>query len=222
MWVMNVLNLESVSKKYPGGGEVLSGLDLGLGTGESVAVVGSSGCGKSTLLNILGTLDLATSGTVKLFGEDVAGKSDVELAELRARRVGFIFQLHHLLPQCSVMENVLVPSLALPEGERADEARARGLLERVGMGHRADALPGTLSGGERQRAAVVRALINSPGLLLADEPTGALDAENAASLVALLKELQAEEGLAVVMVTHDRELAGKMDSVKVLEGGKLV
>lgn len=219
---MDVLSLEAVSKSYSGGADVLSGVDLCLGRGASVAVVGSSGCGKSTLLNILGTLDSASSGRVRLFGEDVEGKSGEELARLRARGVGFIFQLHHLLPQCSVLENVLVPSLALGAGERAGEGRARKLLERVGMGHRADALPGTLSGGERQRAAVVRALINSPGLLLADEPTGALDAGNAAALVALLKELQVEEGLAVVMVTHDRGLAARMDSVRVLEGGRLV
>jgi len=223
---MRIADLQNVSKSYgetgsPGEIEVLGGVDFVLEKGEAVAVVGPSGCGKSTLLNILGTLDLATGGEVSLFGQQVSGLGDAELAVLRARHIGFVFQMHHLLPQCSVLENVLVPTMALPAGEGGDEARARALLERVGLDHRLNHLPGQLSGGECQRAAVVRALINSPELLLADEPTGALDTGNAANLSELIAGLNREEGVAVVLVSHDRALADKMQKVYTFRERKL-
>ena len=156
-----------------------------------------------------------------MFGEDVAAMSEKGRAALRAKNVGFVFQMHHLLPQCSVLENVMVPTLALRKGEGGDVERAKTLLDRVGLSARTGHLPSQLSGGERQRTALVRALINRPKLLLADEPTGALDEANAAELAVLLKELNAEEGLAMMVVTHDRGLAADVGSVMELRGGKL-
>jgi ABC-type lipoprotein export system ATPase subunit len=219
-----ILELGGVTKSYssPEGVEtpVLRGVDLTLGKGESLAIAGPSGCGKSTLLNIIGTLDRPTSGRVVLDGRDVSTLSEPQLAEVRSRVVGFVFQLHHLLPQCSILENVLVPTLvAKPDGDV--EARARKLLERVGLGHRLSHRPGQLSGGECQRAAVVRALINRPKLLLADEPTGSLDRGSAESLAQLLGELNKEEGVALVFVTHAADLAARAGKVVELRDGKL-
>ncbi|MBN2452045.1 MAG: ABC transporter ATP-binding protein [Lentisphaeria bacterium] len=203
--------------------EVLGGIDLAVQDGESVAIVGPSGSGKSTLLNLMGGLDRPTSGCVRLAGDDLARLGDADLARLRNRQIGFVFQLHHLLPQCTAMENVLVPTLAAPDrGARPRQhARARELLERVGLGHRLDAFPATLSGGERQRVAVARSLVNRPRLLLADEPTGALDVESARELTALLVELNRSEAVALVVVTHSRELAAAMDRRLRLESGLL-
>jgi ABC-type lipoprotein export system ATPase subunit len=191
---------------------VLQGINLEIQAGESAAIVGPSGCGKSTLLNIIGTLDRPTSGQVLLEGQDLAKLDEAQLAATRNRQIGFIFQAHHLLPQCTVLENVLVPTLAsgANPGRATAPERARRLLERVGLGQRCDHRPGQLSGGERQRVAVVRALINQPRLLLADEPTGALDRVAAGELSRLLGELNLEEKVTLILVTHAEDLAQKM------------
>lgn len=203
--------------------KVLGGVKLTIQSGDTLAIIGASGSGKSTLLNIMGTLDQATTGDVILFERNLRGLAEAELAALRATKIGFIFQLHHLLPQLSALENVLVPTLALRDkgNRRAQADRARSLLDRVGLGSHAEKRPAQLSGGERQRVAVVRALINQPQLLLADEPTGALDQENAQSLACLLRELNEETGVAIVMVTHDLSLAQTMERRARLTAGLL-
>jgi lipoprotein-releasing system ATP-binding protein len=212
------LKLQDVSKSYHSvlnapPVRVLDAINLEIQAGESVAIVGPSGSGKSTLLNIIGGLDQPTAGRVFFQGEDLGKWNERELASFRHRRLGFIFQAHHLLPQCTVLENVLVPTLAAPQtaAERQD-ALARGvrLLERVGLGARRDHRPGQLSGGERQRVAVVRALIVQPQLLLADEPTGALDRAASDGLSRLLLELNTEEKVTLILVTHAPELAERM------------
>jgi lipoprotein-releasing system ATP-binding protein len=219
-----IVELAGVTKSYgsPGGTEtrVLRGIDLTIAKGESVAIVGPSGCGKSTLLNIIGTLDRPTSGRVALDGRDLSTLPETALAAIRSELVGFVFQLHHLLPQCSILENALVPSLVAKDGSGA-EARARALLDRVGLTPRLSHRPGQLSGGECQRAAVVRALVNRPKLLLADEPTGSLDRENAESLAKLLLDLNREEGVALVLVTHAADLAARAGRVVELRDGVL-
>lgn len=192
---------------------VLDDVSFTVESGESLAIVGPSGCGKSTLLNLIGLLDEPTSGEVKLAGRTVSGLDEPARASLRAELLGFVFQLHHLLPQCSVLENVLIPTLALPNGHAARSGareRAEALLERVGLAAQRDVFPGVLSGGERQRVAVVRALINQPRLILADEPTGALDRENAARVVDLLQSLAREHKAGLIMVTHDQTLAADL------------
>ena len=193
---------------------VLDGVSLTVHREESLAIVGPSGCGKSTLLNLLGLLDTPTSGTVMIHGQATAGLSPERLAHLRAENLGFVFQLHHLLPQCTVLENVLVPTLALPK--KADkrvgaEERARRLLEAVGLAPHAAKFPGQLSGGERQRVAVIRALINQPQVVLADEPTGALDQKNALDVRDLLKNLCRDTQAALIVVTHDDNVAEHLD-----------
>lgn len=201
---------------------VLAGARLELGPGDSVAIVGPSGSGKSTLLNILGTLDHADGGSVELDGLNLTELDERQLATVRNRKLGFIFQFHYLLPQCTVWENVLVPTLAQAAGKPDGvEQRAKKLLERVGLGGRLNHRPGQLSGGERQRVAVIRALINQPKLLLADEPTGALDRHNAEELIKLLLELNREEGVAMIVVTHARDLAFKLGRVLELRDGRL-
>lgn len=224
---MALVELKHVSKTYrePGGVvevPVLRDVTWQIGEGSSVAIVGPSGCGKSTLLNILGTLDEPDSGEVLFEGESVRGCSAERLSLLRGSKMGFIFQMHHLMPQCTVMENVLLPTLALPKEMRDAGAveRARDLLVRVGLEGRQQWLPSKLSGGERQRVAVVRALINQPRLILADEPTGALDEKNATALTELLLELRQVLNLSLVMVTHHPEQAARMDEVwRMHEGG---
>jgi ABC-type lipoprotein export system ATPase subunit len=231
-----LLELNHVEKSYgaPGGSivPVLRGISLTVDAGESVAVIGPSGSGKSTLLNLLGALDRPTTGSVTFDGRDLSRLSDDELAVFRNREVGFIFQLHHLLPQCTVWENVLLPTLASrPTGKSGGRAtrenqisgheKARTLLERVGLGDRLDHRPGQLSGGERQRVAVVRALINEPRLLLADEPTGALDETSAGRLIDLLTELNREQQVGLVLVTHALDLAKKANRVYRLDKGFL-
>ncbi len=221
----NIVELKAVSKWYPGAEErkVLEGIDLEVGEGQRFAVVGPSGCGKSTLLNLLGTLDSPSEGDVLFAGQDLRGASEKQLATLRSRDLGFIFQLHHLLPQCSALENVLVPTVALAEPPDKGEvlARAQRLLERMGLGDHLESRPAQLSGGERQRVAVVRALINQPRLVLADEPTGALDEGNAGKLMDLLIEMNEEESVALVLVTHDLDLASRLGDTRELREGKL-
>jgi lipoprotein-releasing system ATP-binding protein len=225
-----LLELHDVSKQYEGvtsaagaGVAVLRDISLQLAAGEAIAVVGPSGSGKSTLLNLMGTLDRPSAGTVRLEGRDLAQLNDTELAVVRNQRLGFVFQAHHLLPQLSVLENVLVPTLVDPRPQRRDApARARRLLERVGLAPRLDHRPGQLSGGERQRVAVVRALINSPALLLADEPTGALDRAAAEALAQLLLDLNREEHVALVVATHAAGLAARMGRTYALRDGRLV
>jgi ABC-type lipoprotein export system ATPase subunit len=203
--------------------KVLEGISLTVARGESLAIIGPSGSGKSTLLNLIGSLDRPTSGDVILAGRNLAKMADKELAAVRNSDIGFIFQSHHLLPQCSALENVLLPTLAAPPEKRgpAAEERAARLLKRVGLGARIDHRPGQLSGGERQRVAVVRALINQPQLLLADEPTGALDCASAEELANLLLELNREEKVTLMVVTHALDLARKMGRVLELRGGNL-
>ncbi len=220
-----LLELRAVSKSYPGPVPVpvLREASLTVTRGESVAIIGPSGCGKSTVLNLLGTLDLPDSGSLTFEGRDLTKLSAKELAAFRNRQVGFIFQNHHLLPQCSVLENVLLPVLADAKRSSVEaEARARKLLDRVGLGARLDHLPGKLSGGERQRVAVVRALINQPALLLADEPTGALDRASATGIGQLLVELNREEGVTLIVVTHSPELAALMGRTVELRDGQFV
>ncbi|NLT72410.1 MAG: ABC transporter ATP-binding protein [Verrucomicrobiaceae bacterium] len=224
------VELRGVSKWYESGEEgtaparrILDGLDLVVEAGERFAIVGPSGCGKSTLLNLLGTLDAPSEGKVIIDGIDTSGLSENEIARIRSEKIGFIFQMHHLLPQCTALENVLVPTLALahrPDPAVATE-RAERLFERVGLGDKLHRQPGQLSGGERQRVAVIRSLINSPRLLLADEPTGALDEDNAGRLIELLVELNDSEGLALIVVTHDRAIAGSVGAIRTLHRGKL-
>ena len=221
-----LLQLENISREFPSAenGEplrVLRELSLEIGRGESIAIVGPSGCGKSTLLNIIGTLDQPTTGKVTLDGQDLSTLDGNALAALRNRKMGFIFQSHHLLPQCTVMENVLVPTLAHGQATTADEERGRRLLERVDLGDRLAHRPGQLSGGERQRVAVVRALINQPKLLLADEPTGALDQTTADKLGQLLVELNQEENVTLITVTHSADLANRMARTLELMDGHL-
>ena len=221
-----LLQLENISREFPSAenGEplrVLRGLSLEIDPGESIAIVGPSGCGKSTLLNIIGTLDQPTTGKVMLDGQDLNTLDGNALAALRNREIGFIFQSHHLLPQCTVMENVLVPTLAHGQATATDEERGQRLLERVDLGERLAHRPGQLSGGERQRVAVVRALINQPKLLLADEPTGALDQTTADKLGQLLVELNQEENVTLITVTHSADLANRMARTLELLDGQL-
>ena len=189
--------------------EVLRGISFQLTADSSLAITGPSGSGKSTLLQIVGTLDAPTSGTVRVGGLDPFQLSEPELARFRNRQIGFVFQDHHLLPQYSVLENVLLPTLAFGSPAPDTEDRARNLLERVGLGHRLDHRPAQISGGERQRAAVARALIHQPALLLCDEPTGNLDRNNALALADLLFELQSDRQNILIVVTHSLELAAR-------------
>jgi ABC-type lipoprotein export system ATPase subunit len=217
--------LSNVTKSYrsdAGAVPVLNGISLTIAEGETVAITGPSGCGKSTLLNLLGALDQADSGEIRVAGRDLTKLDAQQLAEFRNTTVGFVFQLHHLLPQCTVLENILVPSIVRKDADRAAlRARAAQLLGAVGLSHRLDHRPGQLSGGERQRAAVARALINSPKLLLADEPTGALDRASAERLADLLAEVHQREKITIVMVTHSPELACRMGRMLGLVDGKL-
>lgn len=224
-----LLKLENVSKNYRAAEgsapvTVLRDVSLEIATGESLAIIGPSGSGKSTLLNIIGTLDHADSGRVLLGDKDLSTQDERALATIRNREIGFIFQAHHLLPHCTVWENVLVPTLAEKRSASANgaEERAHRLLKRVGLGARIHHRPGQLSGGERQRVAVVRALINQPKVLLADEPTGALDRASADELAKLLGELNREENVTLIVVTHALDLARQMGRVFEIQNGQLV
>ena len=195
--------------------KVLNDLDFELTEGKSSAVVGPSGSGKTTFLNVLGAMLPATSGEVVIGDQDIAQLDEKQAAQFRNRELGFIFQQHQLLPQLTVLENVLVPRLAggWSESEEETRQRTKKLLERVGLGHRLNHRPGALSGGEKQRTAVARALINKPKLVLADEPTGALDRETGDKVVELLLELQKEQGVTLIVVTHDSKLAERVGNI---------
>ena len=238
---MSLLKLERVSKSFTVAGAaaplpILREVTLEVNAGESVGIIGPSGSGKSTVLNLLGTLDQPTSGQIWFDGRNLGSLGEAELARIRNLEIGFIFQAHHLLPHCSVLENVLVPTLAghanpgAKSGSRpatnpspaAAEERARRLLQRVGLQDRLHHRPGQLSGGECQRVAVVRALINQPRLLLADEPTGALDRSSAQALGQLLSGLNQEEHVTLIVVTHALDLAHQMQRVLELRDGQLV
>lgn len=215
---------QNLAKSYPTPTtplEVLRDVCLTLDRGQSLAIVGPSGSGKSTLLNLLGTLDKATSGFFELAGTDPTQLSEAALARFRNEQIGFIFQEHHLLPQLTVLENVLVPALANGRPDQAAINRAKVLLERVGLSDRARHLPGELSGGQKERVAVARALLNQPTLVLADEPTGNLDRHTAAQISQLLIELQKEQNTILIAVTHSQSLAGELDRRLELVDGEL-
>ncbi len=219
-----MLACSGLTKVFTEGGEsltVLSGIDLAIESGDLVAIVGASGSGKTTLLQLLGGLDDPTEGTVEIQGEDFASMGEVQRGRVRNRAVGFVYQFHHLLPEFSALENVAMPLLVRREPVAKAAAEARALLERVGLGERLNHKPAQLSGGERQRAAVARALITRPALVLADEPTGNLDARIGGQVFELMLELNRELATALVVVTHDLAIAGRMDRVLALEGGRL-
>lgn len=219
-----VIRCDRLGKTYQEGDlrtPVFDQLDLSVRAGETVAIVGASGAGKSTLLHLLGGLDQASSGDVYVAGQRVSGLGERARGELRNRALGFVYQFHHLLPEFTALENVMMPLLV--RGTAVSEARkpALALLERVGLGHRLGHKPGELSGGERQRAAVARALVTRPACVLGDEPTGNLDEKTAATVFDLLLELNREQGIALVMVTHDRRLARRLDRTLELTQGQL-
>jgi lipoprotein-releasing system ATP-binding protein len=225
---LSLLELRGVTRSFGGSGDsattdVLLGVSFALDEAEALAIVGPSGCGKTSLLNLIGGLDQPDEGSIRLGGQELAQMNPDELAAMRAEDLGFVFQAHHLLPQCTALENVLVPSLVCTDGDLRKSApeRGRALLDRVGLGERHDHFPAQLSGGEAQRVAVVRALINEPRLLLADEPTGSLDGESAQQLGDLLLDVHAEQGTALIVVTHSRQLAERLGRQLSLRGGRI-
>ncbi len=221
---MSQLVVDKVTKEFPTRGAplaVLRGASLILAAGENVAVLGPSGSGKSTLLSIIGTLDTPTTGSVKLDGRNPFDLPEPQLADFRNQQVGFVFQDHHLLPQLSVLENVLVPTLATGRQTKATTDRARVLLDQVGLENRLSHRPAELSGGERQRVALARALVMNPTLLLADEPTGNLDRTTALSVGRLLLELQKQQDTMLIVVTHSLDLASLFQRQAELDDGRL-
>ena len=218
-----IIRAERVGKQYKIGAETVDAvhnIDLSVARGEFVALMGPSGCGKTTLLNLFGCIDVPTSGALHVFGEDVAGMSERRRAQLRLRRIGFVFQRFYLLPMLTAFENVELPMIENKLARRERSERARNLLERVGLGHRLKHRPHQLSGGEMQRVAIARALSNQPDLIIADEPTGELDRKTGATILALIKELQSG-GLTVIMATHDPHAAELGSRVIEMEGARL-
>jgi putative ABC transport system ATP-binding protein len=217
-----MLELEGVTKVYRTGAievRALDGVSLYVDEGEMVAIMGHSGSGKSTMMNILGCLDAPTSGTYRLDGVDVGGLSDNQLAAIRNRKIGFVFQSFNLLPRTSAQRNVELPLVYAGEGNRT--ARARAALERVGLGSRAGHMPNELSGGQQQRVAIARALVNDPAMILADEPTGALDSASTDDVMRLLVELN-EQGRTIVIITHEDDVASFATRVVRLEDGRII
>lgn len=222
---MTQLEVHEITKQFPTPGEplcILQGINFTLSQGESLAVVGPSGSGKSTLLAILGTLESPTSGHLQLAGHDPFQLSESKLAEFRRDHIGFVFQDHHLLPQCTVLENVLIPFLADGKAGNKEQTQARELLDRVGLADRLTHRPAELSGGERQRVAIARALVRKPTLLLADEPTGNLDRTTAEKISELLIDLPTQHNAILVVVTHSEALAARTQQQMELDAGKLV
>jgi lipoprotein-releasing system ATP-binding protein len=220
-----ILQCRQLTKRYDQGGldvEVLKGVDLTIGVGERVAIMGASGSGKSTLLHLLGGLEKASGGEVVLDGVNINQVNAGKLARLRNKSLGFIYQSHHLLGEFTVLENVAMPLLIGGESVSQARIRAAELIQRVGLGHRIEHKPGELSGGERQRAAVARALINKPCLILADEPTGNLDSKTANQVYQLMLELNQELNVSFLVVTHDHDLAARMGKVLHMEDGLIV
>jgi ABC-type lipoprotein export system ATPase subunit len=224
-----LLKLDDIRKSYASGNpeiqrNVLDGLDLELDQGETIAILGPSGSGKSTLLNIIGTLDYPDSGEVIFDGRSLSDLDEKQLTRFRNREIGFIFQMHHLLPQFTVLENVLLPAIPLKKAglQSSSMNRADKLIREVGLWEHRNQHTNVLSGGECQRAAVVRSLINNPRILLADEPTGSLDHENASNIVSLLLKLNGEFSTALIVVTHSEEIASRMSKIYKLKNGKLI
>jgi lipoprotein-releasing system ATP-binding protein len=220
--VLEAIGVKRAFRQGPIDLEVLQGVNFAVKPAERIAIIGASGSGKTTLLQILGGLDKPTEGTVRIAGNDIHALAEKPRGELRNRTLGFIYQFHHLLPEFSALENVAMPLLVRREPKAEAEKRARAILERVGLGQRLIHRPQELSGGERQRAAVARALVTGPRIVLADEPTGNLDGNNAESVFELMLELNRELGTSLIVVTHDRRLAARMDRVLELDRGNLL
>jgi len=219
-----VIQCQNVGKTYDDGSlkvEVLRNIDFQVASGEGIGIIGASGSGKSTLLHILGGLDKPTSGEVKIQGQGLNSLSQVAIGRLRNRHLGFVYQFHHLLPEFSALENVMMPLLGARKSRAEAQAAAAEILEKVGLGSRKTHRPGELSGGERQRAAIARALVTKPDCLLADEPTGNLDRKNATHALEMMLELKHELGTALIVVTHDEQLAKRFDRVLTMDDGSL-
>ena len=219
-----VIQCQNVGKTYDDGSlkvEVLRNIDFQVASGEGIGIIGASGSGKSTLLHILGGLDKPTSGEVKIQGQGLNSLSQVAIGRLRNRHLGFVYQFHHLLPEFSALENVMMPLLVARKSRTEAQAAAAEILEKVGLGSRKTHRPGELSGGERQRAAIARALVTKPDCLLADEPTGNLDRKNATHALEMMLELKHELGTALIVVTHDEQLAKRFDRVLTMDDGSL-
>lgn len=221
---MPIVNCQQLGMTYtegPNNVEVLKDINLKIERGERIAIVGTSGSGKSTLLHLLGGLDLPTTGSVWIDGQEMSGLSDKRRGEIRNQYLGFVYQFHHLLPEFTAVENVAMPLFIRGIDAEVAKNKAAELLDEMGLGHRLDHRPVELSGGERQRAAIARALVTEPNIVLADEPTGNLDESTAQTVFGMMLELNQRIGTALVMVTHDQKLASKMDKVYHLEGGVL-